>query len=108
VGRLVIVAGLAALLLFAHEVLLTHPLLAVVAVFVFLAGQQELAGIRYREAMRRAAAPIPVPVLRHGLFEPAATVMSPDFSGITWDQQSGIATHWHNGRPVGTFTLPTE
>jgi Zn-dependent protease len=108
VGRVLIVAGLGALLVFAPETLTTNFMLPVVAVFVFYVGQQELAAIRYREAARQAAQPIPVPMLRHGLFEPAEMVVDPGFSGITWDQQSGIGIHWYNGRPVGTFTLPTE
>jgi hypothetical protein len=110
VGRVLIVGGLGALLAFTPQVALTpnFMLLAVVALFVLSVGQQELAAIRYREAARQAAPPIPIPMLRHGLFEPAETGVGPDFSGITWDQQSGVGIHWYNGRPVGTFTLPSE
>ena len=109
VGRLLIVGGLGALLLFNKgEWLMANPMLPVVGLFVFYVGQQELAAIRYREAVRQAAQPIPIPVLRHGLFEPSETVLGSGFSGITWDQQSGVGTHWYNGRPVGTFTMPTE
>lgn len=108
VGRLVIVTALGGLLLFAPKVLANNPLLPAVAVFVFLAGQQELAGIRYREALRQTPPAIAVPVLRHGLFEPTEMVMGPGFSGTTLDQQAGVGIHWHNGRPISTFTLPTE
>ena len=107
VGRVVIVTALAALL-FNPETLARYPLLPAVAVFVFLAGQQELAGMRYCEAVRQIPPFIPVPLLRHGLFEPTEMVLGPGFSGTTVDQQAGVGTHWHNGRPVGTFTLPTE
>ena len=33
--------------------------------------------------------------------------VAPDFSGITWDERSGVGIQWLNGRPVGAF-FPTE
>ncbi len=104
VGRVFLVVALALLFVFVPSFLTENPTLLLVAVFVFLVGSQELAGIRRREAARREVRPEPVllPV------SPEEVGVAPGFSGFTWDQRSGVGIRWQDGRPVGTFFLPAE
>ena len=80
-----------------------NPMPIVLAVFVLLAGQFELWGVRRLEARRRAAQMaqaipeaewVPVPV------EPRSHPDVP-FSGVAWDQRSRVWVRWINGQPVG-------
>ncbi|HEY7314454.1 MAG TPA: site-2 protease family protein [Gemmataceae bacterium] len=80
-----------------------NPMPIVLAVFVLLAGQFELWGVRRLEARRRAARMaqaipeaelIPVPT------EPRSHPDVP-FSGVAWDQRSRVWVRWINGQPVG-------
>jgi len=84
-------------------IIFKNPLIPVVGLFVYFAGQQELAAVRYRYA-RRVHEPLevlpayedeldwPTPVLRRG------------FSGFTWDSGSERWIEWRNGRPVHTIS----
>jgi hypothetical protein len=78
------------------------PMLAVVGMFVLLAGQQELAAVRYRAALRNAP---PVDVLPAQV---PITVSPPEpaFSGFTWDRQAGFWIEWRDGRPVHACQIP--
>jgi Zn-dependent protease len=79
------------------------PMLLVVAGFVFLMGQAELAALRRREA---ALAAEPVEVVDP---EPAAEYPQSQaaFTGIVWDVQRRLWVVWENGRPVGVFNART-
>src|SRR5262249_3043729 len=87
-GRVVLCVGVFALASFAPAFLLSNWMLLVVALFVVMAGQQELMAVRRRAAARRAA----VPVLTLPVFS-----VEPGFSGVTWDEQSGVGIHWQDG-----------
>src|SRR5262249_16002661 len=82
-------------------------MLMLVAGFVFLAGQQELAAVRRREAARSVE---PLDALPVGAetpeVEPAA-VEAP-FSGLAWDVTRRAWVIWHNGRPVASFGAKPE
>src|SRR5262249_55575868 len=78
------------------------PMPIVVAVFVLMAGQMELMGLRQREARRQAAR------YARPLYE-AVEVSDPEqeprqpneaFSGVAWDSRLRVWVQWHNGRPV--------
>jgi Zn-dependent protease len=77
-----------------------NPFVIVLIGFVMLAGRQELAALRYREAQRRAASGAVLDVL------PVA--QEPGFSGFVWDGRSRAWVVWQNGRPVGHFTATSE
>jgi Zn-dependent protease len=96
-------AGVVMAVLFAAAgmFLLKNPMLVVVAVFVFFAGQQELAAVRRREAVRRLA---PIDVLPAD-DEPAQPL---GFSGFVWDHRGRVWVLWQNGRPVATYGFPPE
>jgi Zn-dependent protease len=82
-------------------------MLMLLAIFVLLMGQQELAAVRQRERMRREAAlevlPADPDVLHLGTL-PA----KPNFSGFTWDSKLGIWVEWRNGRPVHTVAIQPD
>lgn len=101
VGRVFMAAALVLLTQLAPGYLTNHPLLLVLVVFVFLAGAQELAAIRHREAQKQGAAEV-VP-----LVEPVGTV-PPGFTGVTYDARTGAGVKWYDGRPVGYFAIPPQ
>lgn len=77
-------------------------MLALVGMFVFFAGQQELAAVRYRYA-RRSNQPLDVlPAYEDEADWPKA---ARGFSGFTWDTGSDRWIEWRNGRPVHTISV---
>jgi Zn-dependent protease len=76
-----------------------QPFLMFGAVFVFLAGRQELAAVRYREAMRTGLPQSVVPPDYAAVVGPPAAADS-GFSGFTWDARARLWVLWRNGRPV--------
>jgi Zn-dependent protease len=82
-----------------------NPMLIVVSMFVLLAGQQELAAVRYRVALRNAP---PVDVLpAYGRpVQVSAAPPEPGFSGFTWDRAAGFWIEWRDGRPVHACHVP--
>jgi Zn-dependent protease len=96
--------GVAMAVLFAIAGVFTSLTLTLVGVFVFFAGQQELAAVRYRH-FRRSQEPLdvlPVPEDAYDWPRPAARG---EFSGFTWDSGSGRWIEWRNGRPVHTISV---
>jgi Zn-dependent protease len=84
------------------------PMLLLVGMFVFFAGQQELYMVRYRDAQRQAAGmtgpnPMPAPFIR-----PSPLAPEPNFSGFTWDRQHHVWIEWRNGRPIQASWVPSE
>jgi Zn-dependent protease len=80
-----------------------NPMLILVGLFVWFAGQQELAGVRRQEALRHAE---PIDVLPA---EPAPYVgVDPGFSGFTWDSAHRAWVVWRNGRPVARYSAGSE
>jgi Zn-dependent protease len=72
------------------------PMLVFLAAFVFFAGQQELAGLRYRDAQRRAEVLEALPADEDVI------------DGFVWDGNARVWVVWRNGRPVATFTARSE
>lgn len=108
VGRAVLLTALALLYLLIPEVLSANKMLFAIAFFVFLAGQWELRGVRRMVAARLVPPATVVPVLQHGLFFGPSGAVGPGFSGVTWDQHSGVGMRWLDGQVVATFILPAE
>jgi Zn-dependent protease len=77
----------------------SEPMVMLVAVFVYFAGQQELAAVRQRERLRQEE---PLEVLPVGDEEPAGRHPweNPWFSGVIWDGRAQRWVQWRNGRPV--------
>jgi Zn-dependent protease len=82
------------------------PTLALIGVFVIFAGLQELAMVRRREALRHAE-PIDALPAEEEPFVSQRPVGS-HFSGFTWDSRRHAFVRWHEGRPVATYSLPSE
>ena len=96
--------GVAMAVLFGLIGLFVNPMLTLLGVFVFFAGQQELAAIRYRYA-RRSHDPLDVlPAYEEELDWPKTTPRG-GFSGFTWDTGSDQWIEWRNGRPVHTISV---
>ena len=96
--------GVAMAVLFGLIGLYVNPMLTLLGVFVFFAGQQELAAIRYRYA-RRSHDPLDVlPAYEEELDWPKTTPRG-GFSGFTWDTGSDQWIEWRNGRPVHTISV---
>jgi Zn-dependent protease len=97
-----------AFLIAAYAVIQLNPWLMILAMFVLLAGQWELAGVRQLAARRQAArlavaAPqvelVSIPVQTHEAVQPRPRPETP-FSGIAWDDRYRVWVQWHNGYPV--------
>ncbi len=100
-ARTEIAAGLAvviALGMFFFAIMSWHPFLFLGSVFVFIAGQQELAAVRHGEAMNQTAPRDvhTVDVLTWANQPPR----SPGFNGFTWDNRARVWILWRNGRPI--------
>ncbi len=90
-----VVIGLIAL----AAILSWNFLLLLLAGFVFLAGQAELAAVRRREANRWADVLDVLPA-DDDSGEPMAHGERPLFNGYTWDSHYHGWVRWQNGRPV--------
>ncbi|HEV8061309.1 MAG TPA: site-2 protease family protein, partial [Gemmataceae bacterium] len=91
--------------LFAFSALFGNYMLMVLALFVFLAGQQELAYVRY-QASRNRRNPVPPLLLTPDVLDAEPVPVEPNFSGAVWDQSHRVWVLWQDGRPVRTFWMP--
>jgi hypothetical protein len=89
---------------FRIQTMLVNPMLAFIGMFVFFAGQQELAAVRYRYAFGRQEPLDVLPVDQDQYDWPSASPRV-GFSGFTWDSGSGRWIEWRNGRPVHTISV---
>lgn len=89
------VALVLAILLGIGGLLLGAPTLALVTVFVVVAGQMELFSVRQREAHRRVH-----PVESVQPMPPPPSTILPGFTGFVWDRDRQVWVRWVNGRPV--------
>ena len=81
-----------------------NPMLAFIGLFVFFAGQQELAAVRYRHAFGHKEPLDVLPVDQDAYDWPTSSPRG-GFSGFTWDSGSGRWIEWRNGRPVHTISV---
>jgi Zn-dependent protease len=78
-------------------------MLVIVALFVFVAGQQELAVLRHRAAQAEAAL-LNRPVEWFYTLDPQTRPPEPGYTGYSWDGRARIWIEWRDGRPVqGSF-----
>jgi Zn-dependent protease len=84
-----------------------NPMLILVAGFVVLVGQQELAMVRYQEA-RRLEEPMDVVPVQPILYDVTGQPIRPGFSGFIWDGRSRAWVQWRDGQPVATFWAGSE
>jgi Zn-dependent protease len=96
--------GVAMAVLFAIAGLFASPTLLLIGVFVFFAGQQELAAVRYRHGYR-SREPLDVLPAQEEVYDWSTPTSRASFSGFTWDSGSGRWIEWHNGRPVHTISV---
>jgi len=96
--------GVAMAVLFGVVGLFVNPMLPVVGLFVFFAGQQELAAVRYRYR-RRAHEPLEVLPVHEDELDWPTPVTRRGFSGFTWDTGSERWIEWRNGRPVHSISV---
>ncbi len=109
-------AGLSAVMaigIFMWGIYITSLFPMLIAAFVFFAGQQELAAVRFRDMARRwtdgqpvhpSAAQGPTPA-NGEIIDQTPPVNQPGFSGYTWDGQARLWIYWRNGRPVHTIPV---
>jgi len=75
------------------------PMMMLVGMFVYFAGQQELAAVMRRDQQRRWGGYTP-------WVQPAEVFVGQSgFSGYSWDGQSRAWTVWRDGRPIGTMPM---
>jgi Zn-dependent protease len=74
-------------------------MLALVAFFVYLAGQQELMAVRQRDYLRRTAPPEVLPV-DSDIPTVVPVDVEPSFTGLVWDDRNQTWVVWRNGRPA--------
>jgi Zn-dependent protease len=103
-----VLLGMAGLPVFANSKLAMigfgNPMLVLIGLFVYFAGQQELAAVRYRYARRFDEPLEALPVYQEELDWPKP-VSRGGFSGFTWDSGSERWIEWRNGRPVHTISV---
>lgn len=75
-----------------------NPLLSLVGLFVFFAGQQELAVVRYLEG--REEGPLDVLPVIPSAISPSAIPAEPAFTGFTWDRKAHVWIEWRLGQPI--------
>jgi Zn-dependent protease len=75
-----------------------------VAGFLVLAGQQELAAVRYRESVRRRG-PLTVLPADDDVVDGLPASRAPGFSGFLWDGYARAWVFWRNGRPVHAYRV---
>ena len=80
-------------------------MLIILGFFVFMAGQQELAYVRY-QASRNRCAPEPSLPFTPDVLDAEPVPVEPNFSGAVWDQSHRVWVLWQDGRPVRTFWMP--
>lgn len=76
-----------------------QPVLVLVSMFVLLAGQQELAVVRYRAA-HGGAWPGDQSAAESQTVDPSALPTEPNYSGFTWDPRAQAWIEWREGRPI--------
>lgn len=84
-----------------------NPMVILVAGFVVLVGQQELAMVRYQEA-RRLEEPIDVLPAQPTLYDVTGQPIRPGFSGFIWNGNLRAWVQWRDGRPVAAFWAGSE
>jgi Zn-dependent protease len=78
-----------------------NPFLVIIAFFVFLMGQQELAMVRYKARHPEVDTLITQgPVEWYYRMDRSVQPPEPHFSGFTWDQRASVWIEWRDGRPV--------
>jgi Zn-dependent protease len=81
-----------------------HYMLVFLAFFLFMAGQQELAMVRWQASRGRNGMPF-LPVTGDVLdVEPVPVETA--FNGAVWDQNHRVWVLWQDGRPVRTYWMP--
>jgi Zn-dependent protease len=101
----VVFAGLA--------IFLGQPFLLVISFFVAFVGHMERLAVRYKDAQRRAEAPVsveplsPEPHSAAPVYGETLTAATRGFSGVAWDGQYHVWVRWVDGRPVGYYA-PSE
>jgi Zn-dependent protease len=78
------------------------PMLWIASIFLFLAGQQELAYVRRKERARQSRPLDVVPAHSEILDVVPAEPSDLGFSGAIWDARSRVWILWRNGQPIRT------
>jgi Zn-dependent protease len=108
VGSVLAVLMFLAPFLPSHWLPLFHsPFLAVIAVFIWFAGQQELYAVRMRERLRTAE-PIDVLPADDNMEYALTPPREPHYSGYTWNERLHAWVLWRDGRAVAAFSVPAE
>jgi Zn-dependent protease len=98
--------------------LLGNPMPVVIAAFLIMAGQMELAVVRYMNAQRQQPILAAVPVQTDAAQQEPAVPRFADamgvlrepagFSGYLWDARLNAWVLWRNGRPIASFGAHSE
>jgi Zn-dependent protease len=92
-------------ILFVFPGMLLNPMFPIMGIFIILAGQQELAVLRYRHAHRRGEPLVEALPVDEEEFAGARPASPGSYSGFTWDDRAGHWVEWRNGRPVHTISV---
>lgn len=80
---------------------LESPFLVLIAFFVFLMGQQELAMVRYKARHPEIDGQlVQRPVEWYYQLDRSVQPPEPHYSGFTWDQRASVWIEWRDGRPI--------
>ena len=81
-------------------------MLTILGPFVFLAGQQELAYVRFQDARTKRDDPDPSLPLTTDVLDVVPVPVETAFDGAVWDQSHRVWVLGQDGRPVRTFWMP--
>jgi hypothetical protein len=79
-----------------------HLLWIALALFLFLAGQQELAHV-HRECSRRQRISVSAAPFAPDVLDVVPVPVEQAFSGAVWDPSRRVWVLWQDGSPVRTF-----
>jgi Zn-dependent protease len=96
--------AMAAVMAIGGLIILKSLMLPLIAIFVYFAGQQELAAVRYRYAFR-SRGPLDVIPVDEDEYDWPTPRPAGGFSGFTWDTGNARWIEWRNGRPVHTISV---
>jgi Zn-dependent protease len=80
------------------------PMPILVAAFVFFAGRQELAAVRYRDYLRRAE-PLDALPAEEDIIDVIPVPEDTRYTGTLWNPEARAWVIWRNGRPVHTYRV---
>jgi Zn-dependent protease len=104
--RIAAVVGASFAFLFAlYAIVASQPMLLILALFLFMAGQQELALVRF-QASHPSRMPLLLAPFAPDVLDVVPVPVEHAYTGAVWDSERRVWVLWRDGKPVRTFWMP--